>query len=82
MTTRNYVLVDHTIEVKADLRYVPAWEAKGTITARLAPAGSSDTKFEKQWLGDGLLSELTGNRLMAWDINKHALAREAVEGVV
>jgi hypothetical protein len=51
--TRNFLLLDKTIEVRADLRYVDGWDTKSTIAAKFTQAAAPDKAlFERQWTGE------------------------------
>jgi hypothetical protein len=59
VATRNFLLTDQSVQVRADLRYIAGWEAKGAISATLAAADKpGKALFEKKWPGEGLRSEL------------------------
>jgi hypothetical protein len=52
VSTRNFFLVDKSIEVKADLRYVGSWDTNGKLSATLTPASDpAKALFQKQWTG-------------------------------
>lgn len=60
ITTRNFLLVDKSIEVKADLRYVDGWDATSKIAAKVSPVGMpGKSLFEKQWTGAEARNDLT-----------------------
>jgi len=51
VTTRNFFLVDKSIEVSADMRYVPGWDTKGKIKATFASS-------KREWSGEQARSKL------------------------
>ncbi len=55
VTTRSFYLVDKSIAVKADLRYVTGWDATGKLTAKFS---ADKTLFEKEWSGEQARSKL------------------------
>lgn len=59
VVTRNFLLVDKSIKVGADLRYVDGWDTQGIITAKFWPTDAPEqTLFEKQWSGEQVRSRL------------------------
>ncbi|MBI2194906.1 MAG: hypothetical protein HYU36_23245 [Planctomycetes bacterium] len=59
VTTRNFFLVDRSIDVRADLRYVEGWDSGGAMTARFFPAGAPETALlERRWPGVDVRSRL------------------------
>lgn len=56
IVTRNFLLLNHSIEVRADLRYVDGWDTKSTITAKFLAGNKA--LFEQQWTGEQARSRL------------------------
>ena len=58
LKTTSYVLTDRTIQVRADLTYVPGWKNQGTVQTSAKDAKSGKTVFEKAWRGEKIDSVL------------------------
>ncbi len=48
--TTSYVLTDQSVQVRADLEYIPGWKGQGTVQAQVKEAGAAGkTVFDKTW---------------------------------